>query len=794
MKISEQWLREWVNPALSLDEINHKLTMAGCEVEGIAPVATDFSDVIVGQIVEIEKHPDADKLNVCKVDNGQGELLQIVCGAPNARAGLKAPLALIGAELPMPDGKPLKIKKGKLRGIESCGMLCSASELGMAEKSEGLLELPEDAPLGVSVQDYLKLADKVVELNVTANRGDWLSMAGVAREVGVLTGMSLTPPVITEQANQHNDSLKISLPAADSCPRYAGRIIRNVNTTAKTPLWMKEKLRRLGVRSLSPVVDVTNYILLELGQPMHAFDLDKLQGGIQARYATEGEQLVLLDDQMVNLSSNTLVIADDEKAVALAGIKGGMATAVSNATQNIFLESAHFRAEKLRGQARRYGLQTDASYRFERGVAADLPRQALERATQLIVEICGGSVGPVVDVCTDDHLLDRPSVNLRRERIARILGVTIGDSTVEDILQRLGCELASNATGWTVKPPHSRFDITIEEDLVEELARVYGYDNIPAALKAMQPKLTVTLETENPLSQLRAPLIASGYQEAVTYSFVDPTIEGLLSPGHESIVLANPISAELSHMRSTVWSGLLRAVEYNLNRQQTRVRLFEVGPVFSKTEAGIQQHDKIAGIITGSVFPEQWSQANRAVDFYDMKGDVEAILAQASAQKFYFVPVAHPALHPGQSAEIATDKEVIGWVGALHPALEAKLGFGQNVFLFELDLKALQNRSLPKYQAVSKFPMIRRDLALVVDRSVLAIALDQAIAKVAPPSLIHWEVFDVYRGKGIAEHQKSVALSLILQEPSRTLEDSEVTKIVGEVMASLQEKTGATLR
>lgn len=794
MKISEQWLREWVNPALSLDEINHKLTMAGCEVEGVAGVATDFSQVIVGQIIELTKHPDADKLNVCKVDSGQGEILQIVCGAPNARAGLKAPLALIGAELPMPDGKPLKIKKGKLRGIESCGMLCSASELGMAEKSEGLLELPEDAPLGASVQAYLKLADKVVELNVTANRGDWLSIAGVAREVGVLTRTHLTPPTTPEQANHHTDTLKVSLPAADSCPRYAGRIIRNINPNAKTPLWMKEKLRRLGSRSLSPVVDVTNYVLLELGQPMHAFDLDKLHGGIQARYATEGEQLVLLDDQTVTLTSDTLVIADDEQAVALAGIKGGMATAVGQTTQHIFLESAHFRAEKLRGQARRYGLQTDASYRFERGVAADLPVQALERATQLIVEICGGSVGPVVDVCADEHLLARPVVILRRERIARVLGVTIEDATVEDILERLGCELVAQATGWSVKPPHSRFDITIEEDLIEELARVYGYDNIPAALKARAPKLTLGLETETQLSDLRAPLLANGYQEAVTYSFVDPTIEGLLSPGHESIVLANPISAELSHLRSTVWSGLLRAVEYNLNRQQTRVRLFEVGPVFSKTETGLQQQDKIAGIMTGAAFPEQWGQANRAVDFYDMKGDVEAILAQASAETFYFVPVAHPALHPGQSAQIATDQAVVGWVGALHPALEAKLGFGQDIFLFELDLKALQGRRLPVYQAISKFPMIRRDLALVMDRSVLAIALDQAIAKVAPPSLISWEIFDVYRGKGIAEHQKSVALSLILQETSRTLEDSEVTKIIGEIMASLQENTGASLR
>lgn len=794
MKISEQWLREWVNPALSLDEINHKLTMAGCEVEGVEAVATDFNQVIVGHIVEIAKHPDADKLNVCKVDHGQGELLQIVCGAPNARVGLKAPLALIGAELPMADGSTLKIKKGKLRGIESHGMLCSASELGMAEKSEGLLELPEDAPLGQSVKDYLKLADKVIELNVTANRGDWLSVAGVAREVGVLTGTSLTPPQIPKQLNQHNDVLKISLPAVDSCPRYAGRIIRNVNPQAKTPLWMKEKLRRLGVRSLSPVVDVTNYVLLELGQPMHAFDLDKLVGGIQARYAQEGEQLELLDEQTITLTSDTLVIADDQKAVALAGIKGGMATAVSATTQHIFLESAHFRPEKIRGKARQFGLQTDASYRFERGVAADLPRLALERATQLIIEICGGSVGPVVDVCADKQLLECPLVSLRRERIARILGISIDDSTVVDILQRLGCEVVSNATGWSVKPPHSRFDISIEEDLIEELARVYGYDNIPANLKALSPKLTLTPETQTRLSQLRAPLIANGYQEAVTYSFVDPTIEGLLSPGHESIVLANPISAELSHMRSTVWSGLLRALEYNLNRQQTRVRLFEVGPVFSKNTEGIQQLDKIAGIITGSVFPEQWGQANRPVDFYDIKGDVEAILAQASAQKFYFVPVAHPALHPGQSAEIATDKEVVGWMGALHPALETKLGFGQDVFLFELDLKVLQGRNLPVYQAVSKFPTIRRDLAVVVDRSVLAIALDQAIAKVAPPSLIKWEIFDVYTGKGIAEHQKSLAISLILQEPSRTLEDTEITRIVGEVVASLQAKTGATLR
>lgn len=794
MKISEQWLREWVNPALSLDEIAHRLTMAGCEVEGEEGVATAFTGVVVGHIVAIERHPDADKLNVCTVDCGQDETLQIVCGAPNARAGLKAPLAQIGAELPMADGKPLKIKKGKLRGIESCGMLCSAAELGMSDKSDGLLELPADAPIGVSLREYLKLDDRVLELNVTANRGDWLSAAGVAREVGVLTGTALTPPPVPAHAPQHAETRAIALPASDSCPRYAGRVIRNIQPDAKAPLWMRETLRRHGVRSLSATVDVTNYVLLELGQPMHAFDLDKLEGGIQARYAEEGEQLELLDGQTITLHADTLVIADEVKAVALAGIMGGMGSAVTAETRHVFLESAHFRAEKMMGKARSYGLQTDASYRFERGVAADLPAVALERATQLILAICGGEAGSVVDVCADESVLTRPVVKLRRARIACILGISLEDTVVLDILNRLGCRVEAVADGWSVIPPHSRFDIAIEEDLVEELARVYGYDNIPAAVRALPPQITLPRETESRVANLRAPLLAAGYQEAVTYSFVDPLIEDLLAPGSHETVLANPISAELSRMRTTIWSGLLRAVEYNLNRQQGRVRLFEIGPVFHKDEGVISEQTKLAGIVTGTVAPEQWGQASRPVDFYDLKGDVEAVLAQATAQHFHFIPVAHPALHPGQSAQIATDTAVVGWMGALHPSLEAQLGLTQDVFLFELDMSALTGRRLPKYEAVTRFPTIRRDLALLVNKPVLAIALEQAIARVAPPQLVKWQVFDVYTGQGVAEHQKSVAVSLILQDSSRTLEDSEVNRIVGDVVASLHEQTGATLR
>lgn len=794
MYISEQWLREWVNPELDFAGIGERLTVTGCEVESLDAVASDFTGVVIGQITALAKHPDADKLNVCSVDNGSGEPLQIVCGAANVRVGLKAPLANIGAVLPLPEGKPLKIKKGKLRGVESFGMLCAGTELGMAEKSEGLMELPDDAPVGADLREYLGLDDQVLELSITPNRGDCLGVAGVAREVGVLTGTEVCVPAVAAVAPQHDEVRGITLPANDVCPHYVGRVIRNVNPQAPTPLWMQEKLRRHGVRSLSAVVDVTNYVMLEMGKPIHAFDLDTLEGNVQVRYAQQGEVLELLDGQTVALETDTAVIADDHQAVALAGIMGGVKTAVTDDTQHVFIESAHFRPLKMAGQARKYGLQTDASYRFERGVATDLTLPAVERATQLIIGICGGEAGPVVDQCADEQLFERTVINLRRERIGRVLGLEIADDDVVDILQRLGCEVSATDKGWSVQAPLSRFDLDIEEDLIEELARVRGYDAIPEVLRALPPVVTVGGEAKNRLADLRRPLIETGYQEVITYSFVEPEMELTLDPAGAEIMLANPISADLSRMRTTLWSGLLPVIQHNLNRQQSRVRVFEVGAAFDQQDGEITQTRRIAGAVTGALYPEQWDAPKRKVDFYDIKGDVEMLLAQASAQDFHFLPVAHPALHPGQSAQIATAERTIGWVGALHPRIETKLGLGQSVYLFELDMDVLVDRKLPTYQAVARFPSIRRDLALVVDQSVLASALDNAIQAVAPEQLIRWNIFDVYTGQGVGEHQKSVALSLILQDFSRTLEDQEVNQIVEKVVASLHEKTGASLR
>lgn len=795
MKVSEKWLREWIDAPLPLDTIADKLTMSGCEVEAREAVATAFTGIVVGHVLEREKHPDADKLSVCKVDNGQGETLQIVCGAQNVRAGIKVPLALIGAVLPLPDGKDLKIKKGKLRGVESFGMLCSATELGMSDKSDGLLELPDAAPVGADIRDYLKLDDEVIELAITANRGDCMSMIGVARETALLLDVPLTPLAIEPVAAQHNDTFPVDIQATDACPRYTGRIIRNVNPKAATPVWMQEKLRRAGIRSISALVDVTNYVLLELGQPMHAFDLDKLQGGIVVRYARDGETLTMLDGQTATLRSDTLVIADQAMPVAMAGVMGGEPTSVTGGTRNLFLESAHFRPANIMGKARSYGLQTDSSARFERGVDPDMPLQALERATQLILTICGGEAGVVVDTLTDASVLQRKSILLRPERICRVLGVVMDDATVEGVLARLHCEFSRTAAGWQVQAPLARFDLAIEEDLIEELARVRGYDAIPAELRPRAPRITQPSENSVGRNTLRNLLVMRGYQEAVTFSFVDPKMEQTLAPGIDNIALANPISADLGVMRSTLWSGLLRSVAYNLNRQQNRVRLFEVGPAFHQDDAGQpQQKTMLAGVITGNLYPEQWGQVNRPVDFYDLKGDVEALLEQVTGTQFHFAPVAHAALHPGQSAEIMTQTEVVGWMGMLHPRLEETLGLEQPVYLFELDMGVLAQRTLPKYQPVSRFPAIRRDLALLVRADVLAVALENAVKKAAVPQLVSYYLFDVYAGKGIPEGQKSVALSLILQDSSRTLEDAEINRIVDAVIASLQDEVGAVLR
>jgi phenylalanyl-tRNA synthetase beta chain len=796
MKVSEKWLREWCNPSLSLDAMGHQLTMAGCEVEGVEPVATTFSGIVVAHILTVTKHPDADKLNVCTVSYGTDEVLQIVCGAPNVRADMKAPLALIGAKLPMSDGSTLTIKKGKLRGIESQGMLCSAAEMGMTDKSDGLLELPADAPVGTPVREYLQLDDQVLELNITPNRGDWLSIAGVAREVSLLTSAPLTPPNIPAIPATTDDTVKVTLEASQACPRYAGRVIRGVNAKAQTPLWMKEKLRREGLRSIAPLVDITNYILIELGQPMHAFDLNQLQGEIKVRMAGNGENITLLDGQTIELKDNTLLITDNAGAVAVAGIMGGERTAVSLETTDLFLESAHFTPNAIAGRARQYGLQTDASYRYERGVAADLCVLAIERATQLVLDICGGHAGAVVDTLANPEVLNKRAVILRAARIERVLGIELERAEVRALLERLGCEVTDTQEGWQVLVPLARFDISIEEDLIEEVARVRGYDSIPAVMRPLEPILHLPSEETVTLEQLRAPLLARGYQEAVTFSFVDEAIEELLSPVAERIRLLNPISADLGLMRSTLWSGLLRAVSYNINRQQLRVRLFEMGPAFNKVEGQLQQTRKVAGVITGLVEPEQWASPKRKVDFFDIKGDVEALLATVSGEKFQFIPITHPTLHPGQSAQVVTATQVVGWVGAIHPKLESILGLDQPVFVFELDLEYLQKARIPKYTMVSKFPAIRRDLSLVMDHYVLAESLDRVIETVAKttPQLISWNVFDLYTGQGVEAGKKSVALNLIIQDASRTLEDSEVNSIVATVVAALQTETGAALR
>ena len=794
MKVSEKWLREWVNPEIDAAEIGSQLTMAGVELEGIEPAAGNFSKVVVAEIVSAEKHPGADKLKICQVNCGDEALIQIVCGAPNARAGLKAPLAMIGAVLESSDGSDFKIKKSKLRGELSQGMLCSARELGLSDSADGLLELASTAPIGTDIREYLDLNDVVLELDATPNRADCLSIAGIARDLGVLTQTEVTAPTIESAIVVSDEIFPIEIEATDACKRFAGRIIRNADVTAETPLWMVEKLRRADIRSLGPVVDVTNFVLVELGQPMHGYDFDKLSGGIKVRQAVEGEPLKLLDGRDITLRADTLVIADHKAAVGLAGIMGGMDSSVTDNTKNIFLESAYFTPEKIMGKSRTYGLHTDASHRFERGVSPDLQERALQRATQLIVDICGGEVAEVNDVISDPKLLDRSAITLKSSDIMRHLGISVEASRVTDILQRLGCSVETTDGEWSVVPPVFRFDISREVDLIEEIARVYGYDKIPAVLRPMEPRIARKLETEVDEDRLRHLLVAKGYQEAVTYSFVPPEVEQMLNPDHQAIRLANPISEELAIMRSTLWSGLLPAVAKNLNRQQSRVRLFETGLNFVNSDTGILQRKQLAGVITGSRSNEYWEAKSANVDFFDVKGDVEVLLAEATKHTYNFTAVEHPALHPGQSAQITMGEKVVGWVGALHPRLEKAFGLSQSVFLFELDLNGVSEKSLPAYTKLSKFPSIRRDIALIVDKSISSAAISNAINNSGINELISHHIFDVYEGEGVEVKQKSLALGLIFQDFSRTLEDADINSHVEGIVQLLEKQTGAVLR
>ena len=790
MQISEAWLREYVDPAISTEDLVAQLTMAGLEVDSVTPAAASFSGVVVGEVLSMSPHPDADRLRVCQVAVGEQEPLQIVCGATNVRVGLRIPAALIGAVLP----GDFRIKKSKLRGVESFGMLCSEKELGLAADANGLMELAADAPVGVDIREYLSLNDTIIEVDLTPNRADCLSVEGIAREVAVLNKMDWQPGKTDAIKIDLQNGLIVSVDAPEACPRYLGRLIKSVNPKAETPLWMQERLRRSGLRSLGPLVDVTNYVLLELGQPLHAFDADKLDGGITVRLAKQDEELALLNGQLIKLDHEALVIADAKQALALAGVMGGSESAVSDETQNIFLECAFFSPESIAGKARRYGLHTDSSHRFERGVDARLQARALERATQLIIEIAGGSVGPITEITSEAFLPQRNPILFKKQSIEKMLGVLLEDNQAIDIFNRLGFSVESNADGWQITPPSFRFDISIEADLIEEIARIYGYNNLPNNSLLMRSELSKATETVLDINRVADLLVDRAYQEAITYSFVDEEIQKVVAPEDEMIALKNPISSELAVMRSTLWCGLLKAALHNTNRQQSRVRLFETGLRFIKREGEVVQQKMLAGLALGSALNEQWGEKSRKVDFYDVKADIEAIFALTDCEA-QFKPAIHSALHPGQTAEILSVMgESIGWLGMLHPNLEKQLGFDVQVFLFELDQNLLLKKRIPLFKPLSKFPSVRRDLALLIKADVSAGDIIDCIKSCDEPTLKEVSIFDLYVGKGVEEGYKSIALSLHLQNDMQTLTDTEIDGIVNNVLEALTTKISAKLR
>jgi len=790
MQFSEAWLRELVNPAIDTNALVEQLTMAGLEVDSVSPAAADFSGVVVGQVVSMSAHPNADKLRICQVEVGEAEPLQIVCGASNVREGLKIPAALIGAVLP----GDFKIKKSKLRGELSLGMLCSEKELGLAADADGLMELADSAPVGTDIREYLALNDQLIEVDLTPNRADCLSVEGVAREVALLNELPFSVLEVAETAIDHQETVEVTVSEPEACPRYLGRLIKGVSAQAETPLWMQERLRRSGLKSLGAVVDVTNYVLLEMGQPLHAFDAAKLNGAINVRMAAKDETLSLLNEQEIKTNTETtLVIADAEKALALAGVMGGSDSAVSESTQDIFLECAFFAPLFMMGKARHYGLHTDSSHRFERGVDAELQNRAIERATQLMVEIAGGSVGAITEVLAEDYLPQRLVVTLRQQRIKRVLGVELPAAEVEGILQRLGMAVVTNEAGWEVTPPAFRFDIEIEADLIEEIGRVYGYNNLPQSSLLMRSALSEAPEAVLAIDQIKDLLVARDYQEAITYSFVDEAIQKAVAPNDNMIKLQNPISAELAVMRTTLWCGLLQAASYNTKRQQSRVRFFEAGQRFLGTDADSQEK-MLAGIALGTVNAEQWGEAARKVDFYDVKADVEAICA-LTGNAVSFHAATHSALHPGQSAEVKNkDGLSLGWVGMLHPTLEKQFGFDNHVFLFELSQDVLLERRVPAFNSLSKFPSVRRDLALLVTESTSFQVIKSCIENCQEDLIKEVKVFDIYRGQGVEEGYKSVALALIIQDATQTLVDSDIDAIVNRVLEALSANINAKLR
>jgi len=794
MKFSELWLREWVNPAISSEALSDQITMAGLEVDGVEPVAGAFNGVVVGEVVECGQHPNADKLRVTKVNVGGDRLLDIVCGAPNCRQGLKVAVATVGAVLP----GDFKIKAAKLRGEPSEGMLCSFSELGISEDHDGIIELPLDAPVGTDIREFLKLDDTTIEISVTPNRADCLGILGVARDVAVINQLPLVEPEMNPVKATIDATIPIDVQAPQACPRYLGRVVKGINVKAPTPLWMREKLRRCGTRSIDAVVDITNYVLLELGQPMHAFDLNRISGGIVVRMAQKNEALTLLDGTEAKLAEDTLVIADHEKALAMAGIFGGEHSGVNDETQDVLLESAFFAPLSITGRARRQGLHTDASHRYERGVDPELQFKAIERATALLLSICGGEAGPVIEATSDVDLPKAATITLRREKLDRLIGHHVEDAQVTDILTRLGCKVQHNGDHWVAVAPSWRFDMQIEEDLVEEVARVYGYNNIPDVPVKASLVMTKHREANLSLKRVKNLLVDRGFQEAITYSFVDPKVQALLHPGEEALILPSPISVEMSAMRLSLWSGLLTAVVNNQNRQQSRVRLFESGLRFvpdTQADLGIRQDVMLSGVISGTKNEEHWDLARQAVDYYDLKGDLEAILELTGKMNdVQFKVEANPALHPGQSAAIYLRGERIGFIGVVHPELERKLDLNGRTVVFELLWNKVADRVLPDAKEISRFPANRRDIAVVVAENVPADDILAECKKVGANQVVGVNLFDVYRGKGVAEGYKRVAISLVVQDTGRTLEEEEIAATVAKCVEALKQRFQASLR
>ncbi len=792
MKFPESWLREWVNPSMSTEELAHQLTMLGHEVDAVDAEGAGLDGVVVADVLEVARHPDADRLSVCRIDAGDGnEPIDVVCGAPNVVAGMKAALAVPGVKLP----NGVKLRKTKIRGVVSNGMLCSAVELGLGEESDGILELPTDAPVGEPLAKFLQLPDAIIDVNLTPNRGDCFSVLGMAREVAALTGAALKPAGLASPKETSVESVAVALPEPDGCPVFAGQVVSGIDPQARSPLWMVERLRRSGLRAIHPVVDITNYVMLELGQPLHAYDKALLRGTVRPVRAAGGETLDLLDGKSIEATAGTMLVTDDSGPIGLAGIMGGESTAVSPTTTDVFFEAAWWPPEVMAGKARSYGMHTDASLRFERGVDPTGQGRAVARATELLLAIAGGTAGPLNVVQDEGYVPKRGAVELRAARLARLLGVEIDAERVDRILADLGLDATRTADGWSVVPPAYRFDIAIEVDLIEEVARIHGYDSVPEATGTAALPLAAPSSARVGDTAVADLLIARDYQEVITYSFVDPGDDAAVSGATSKLALSNPISTEMAVMRSSLWVGMLQAASGNLSRQQDRVRLFEVGKTFHGTLSAPTEIVRVAGLVAGPAWPEQWGAPSRSADFFDIKSDVVALLESAGAHvRVDVAEGAHPALQPGQSAVVRRDGQDVGFIGKLHPQIARRFDIKPSVYLFEIDLdRALATRT-PAAESVSRYPAIRRDIAVLVREEVTAGDLVAALEAAAPGLIRAVRIFDVYQGKGIEAGLKSVAIGLILQETSRTLTDEDADAAQAAAVQKLHEEFAAVLR